>query len=326
MNNLDKFYNNDIVTDNENLYLSFTVGESKYAINTKQVVEIIKLPLLDYPQRLPNNIVGLLNYNGFTINILDIRFYLEIKVTPYSNSCQVLLVKTDEAMFGLLINKVDDIFLLEQSKIEHFPFPVERKLIEFLYKQQNDTISIFNLYALEELLKDGVPTDEGVDVPALFPQDDESRYKFRKRSQDLIEKSQSNLVKNIFSQDKVISFSLNNNIYCLDLKYVREFLKNFPITKIPCTPDYIAGLMTLRGDFVTVDDIIVIETSDYKIGFLVDEIFSIIDIPEELIDQNAHHQTNKYIFSEVILDEKIYTILNMKNILSDERFFIEENV
>jgi len=145
MNNLDKFYNNDVVTDNENLYLSFTVGESKYAISTKQVVEIIKLPLLDYPQRLPNNTVGLLNYNNFTINILDIRFYLEIKITPYTHSHQVLLVKTDEAMFGLLINKVDDIFPLEQSQIEHFPFSGERKLIEYLYNQDNDNNSIFNL-------------------------------------------------------------------------------------------------------------------------------------------------------------------------------------
>ena len=342
MNNLNKFQNNDVVVDGENSYLSFNVGESNYAINTKQVVEITKLPSLDYPQKLPNNIVGLLNYNNLTINILDIRFYLDINVTPYSISHQILMVKTDEAMFGLLINKVNDIFTMDQSKIENLPFSDEKKLIDFLYQQENDTVSVFNLYALEDLLKRGIPSTD-IDIPSLFPQDDISRQKLMQRNQVLIEKSKSSLVKPIFSQDKFISFSLSANNYGIKLKYVKEFLKNSIVTKIPCTPDYIAGLITLRGDFVTVIDlkrflnlpsnnfcdknrIILIETSDYQIGLLVDEIFSIIDIQEELITQNSSNQVNKYTLSEVVLDEKLYTILNMKNILSDERFFIEENV
>lgn len=343
MNNLSNLYNNEIVENGENLYLSFTIGENKYAIITNQVVEIMKLPHLDYPQRLPNNIVGLLNYNNFTINVLDIRFYLNIKVTPYSLSNQLLVVKTDEALFGLIISKVEDIISFDQSNIEHFPFSGEGKLIEFLYKKENETISVLDLYSLESVLKKGV-TSVDFDIASLFPQDDESRYKFMQRNQGLIEKSKSDLAMNIFSQDQFISFSLNQNIYCINLEYIKEFLKNSVVTPIPCAPDYVAGLMTLRGDFLTVIDtkkifnlplgktvadknrIVVVETQDYKIGFLVDEIFSIIDIPEELINKSAHHQANKYILSEVVLEDELYTILDMKTILSDEKFFIEEKV
>lgn len=344
MNNLTIFYKNNSVETNENLYLYFRLGNNKYAVNTIQVVEIMKLPALNYPQKLDNNIIGLLNYNNFTVNVLDLRFYLDIKVTPYSTSNQLLMVKTDESIFGLLIDKVEDIIPLEQSKIEPFEFFGKEKIIEFIYKKGNESISIINLPALENIVKNGVP-QSNVDIPSLFPNDDDSRYKFTQRSLALAAKSDINLVSNIFSQNKFISFSLDENIYCVNLEYVKEFLKNYNITKVPCNLNYIAGITALRGDFISVIDtknflgicekksiidysenknnIIVLEIPDYKIGFLADEIFDIINIPEDVIKKNPQNN-NKYILSELVIDDKLYTILDIKNILADEKFFIEE--
>lgn len=348
MNNLAKFYNNEIIENQEDLYLYFKIGENRYAINIQNVVEIMKLPHLEYPQKLPNNIVGLLNYNNFNINILDIRFYLDIQVTPYSISNQLLIVKTDESIFGLIINSVEDIITLDESKTEYFPFSEDAKIIELIYKKDEESISVININSLENNLKKGIQPRE-IDIPSLFPQDDESRYKFLQRTLDLIEKSKQNLLSNAYSQDKFISFELGLNKYCINLGYVKEFLKDVNITSIPCTPGYIDGVITLRGDFITVVNlnkflnvdtiadasnypaektfkIIVIETPEYTIGFSVDEIISIIDIPEETLDKNRREQSNKYIFSEVVLEDKFYTILNMKKILSDEKLFIEEKV
>lgn len=343
MKNLVKLYNNIIIEDGENVYLSFDIGYSKYAINIGHVVEIMKLPLLEYPQKLANSVVGLLNYNNFTINILDLRFYLNIKVTPYSVANQLLIVKTDETMFGVIIDKVDDIVSFDQSKLEYFPSTSEERIIEFLYKNENDTVSIINLSAVESILKQGaIATD--IDIPSLFPQDDDSRYKFNQRNLALARKFELDLAVNIFSQDKFITFALDNNVYCINLEYIREFLKNFPMTKIPCSFEYIAGIISLRGDFVSVIDlkkffgfgdskledennesknnIIVIETSDFKVGFLVDDLYGIVEIPEDLVNENSQNQPSKYILSEVFLNDNLYAILNIKNILADERFFI----
>lgn len=374
MNNLTTFYSNNISENNENRYLYFNLGNNKYAVNTLQVVEIMKLPLLDYPQKLPNNVIGLLSYNNFTINILDLRFYLNIKVTPYSISNQLLVVRTDESIFGLIIDKVEDIISLDQSKIEPFEFSAEEKIIEFIYKKENEPISIINLSTLENIVRNGVQSSD-IDIPSLFPNDDDSRYKLIQRNQALQEKSNFDLATNIFSQDKFISFSLGGDVYCINFEYVREFLKDVAITPIPCNLDYVAGIIALKGDFVTIintknflgindsassrhcetksaaydsesppkqshshsqitglydesstesrNNIIILETPDYKIGFLVDEIFDITSIPEDLIKKITHNQ-NKYILSEVILEDSLYTILDMKTILADERFFIEE--
>lgn len=345
MKNLVTLQNNNLIESKDNLYLYFTLGDSKYAVSVQQVVEIMKVPLLDYPQKLPNNFVGLLTYNNFTLNVMDLRFYLKIKVAPYSIANQLLVVKTDEALFALIVDKVEDIRPFDSSKIEHSSFKGEDKIIESFYKSDSGTISIISLDALENFVKKGA-LQSCVDIPSLFPSDDDSKYKLMQRSQALAERFQSNLTTNIFSQDKFISFSLDDNIYCINLEYVKEFLKNSTLTKIPCGLDYIAGVITLRGEFITIIDfkkffggesskniqsgngknnIIVIETADFAIGFLVDEIFSIVDIPEEQINENSSHQLNKFILSEVILENKVYSILNMKALLADDRFFVEDN-
>ena len=72
--------NNNYLEQKKNTHLYFQVGENKYALNTSSVLEIMKLPALDYPQKLPNNIIGLLKYNNFVINVVDIRFYLNIEI------------------------------------------------------------------------------------------------------------------------------------------------------------------------------------------------------------------------------------------------------
>ena len=71
--------NNNYLEQKKNTHLYFQIGKNKYAINTANVLEIMKLPALDYPQKLPNNIIGLLKYNNFVINVVDIRFYLNIE-------------------------------------------------------------------------------------------------------------------------------------------------------------------------------------------------------------------------------------------------------
>ncbi|MDD3437098.1 MAG: chemotaxis protein CheW [Candidatus Gastranaerophilales bacterium] len=342
MKDLEIYYNNnnDLSEYRENLYLFFNMGQNKYALSINDVVEVMKLPLLDYPQRLANNVVGLLNYNDFTINILDLRFYLNMRISPYTISNQLLVVKTDESIFGLIIDKVENIVPLDSSKIEPFESHEADKIIDFICNYENEIISIINLNALENKLKQGVEQSD-VDISLLFPIDDDSRYKLTQRRQALIEKTNFNLVANILAQDRFISFGLNGTNYCINLEYVKEFLKNCPITKIPCNLDYIAGIIALRGDFITIVDlkrflgleqetisteknnIIILEIPDYKIGFLVDKIFRIMSIPEELIKKNPNNQ-DKFILSEAVLEDELYTILNIKNILSDERFFIED--
>src|SRR5574344_414766 len=134
--------------NSENSYLYFENNKKKYALKMMQVIEIIKLPHLEYPQKLANNIVGLLNYNHIMIDVVDIRFYLNKKVEKYSTDTQLVIVKTDESIFGIIIDNVINLIDINIEKTEIPPVANDNQIVDFLYRSEisGEIISAINLY------------------------------------------------------------------------------------------------------------------------------------------------------------------------------------
>ena len=337
MNSLQTLNNNNFEVQ-QNLY--FTLSDNKYAIPLKNVVEVMKLPALDYPQKLPNNIIGVLKFNNININILDVRFYLDVPVTKYSVENKLIVVKTDESIFGIVVDNIENIIDFENSKIERLPFVSDNKIIDSLYHIEEQTVSILNMYALEQVLRQGYETKD-VDIKNLFPTDEKSVEIFNSRAKYLVTKLNNSVAQTAFVNDKFVTFALNETSYCINLKYVKEVTNKTNIIQLPCSPDYIEGLMTVRGDFITVINfkkflnltktdysqkpkVIIVDSEQYKIGFLVDEIFEIADIPEELIDNKKTSIEDSFISSEIIRGNDIQLLINMEKVMSDEKIFIDE--
>lgn len=331
LNNLD----NDI---QKNIY--FRIGKSKYALPLVNVLEVMKLPKLDYPQKLPSNFIGVLRFNNMFVNVLDIRFYLDIDVEPYSISSKLIMVRTDETIFGIVVDEIFDIIDFENSRIERMPFFAETQIIEAVYNIDNQNISIINANSLENIIKKGYP-DKGVDVSKLFPNDENSVQIFEKRAFSLSERLDLTVTKNVFSDNKFLSFMLNNAVYCIHLKYIKEIANTVNMIKLPCSSPYIEGLMTIKGDFVTIlnlkkfldfnntdystkSKIIVIDSNEMKLGLMIDEINDILDFHEEQLTSKTSHNEDAYVEFEVIDDNNVKYILNLEKILSDEKIYVEE--
>ena len=322
----------------KNTHLYFQIGDNKYAVNSSNVLEIMKLPALDYPQKLPNNIIGLLKYNNFVINIIDIRFYLDIEVTPYSSHSELLIVKTDETIFGIITDKIIGIVPFESSMIDSIPFVDSKTIIDSLYKNKDETVFIVNIYAIENLLKEtGNKSD--YNVQALFPTDTASAKIMQKRTQDIAEKSNFTLVSNeLHAKSKFISFNLNEDSYCIMLDYVKEVLKDTSITNVPGTPDFIEGIMNLRGDYLTVINlkkllnipeiqqqtdkkpVIIVRFNDLELAFLIDRINELFDLQDDRIVGTS----DGYYASEFIYNGAPCTILNIEKIFTDKRLVVAD--
>lgn len=331
--------NNNYLEQKKNTHLYFQIGENKYAVNSENVLEIMKLPALDYPSKLPNNIVGLLKYNNFVINVVDIRFYLDIDVTSYSSDNDLLIVKTDETIFGIITDKILGIIPFETFLVDQIPFVNNNMVIESLYKHNDEeTIFIVNVYAVERLLKSHSVTSPDIDMPAMMPQDEASKAIMAKRAHDMIEKTALRLtagggqVKN-----KYISLNLNNDFYCVPLDYVKEILNHTTITKVPGTPDFITGIMNLRGDYITVinlkkflglpedketakDSVVIINCNDLQLALLVDNINEIFEFEE----MQKEASSDSYYSYEFINGTALYTVLNIERIASDKRLIITD--
>jgi len=330
--------NNNYLEQKKNTHLYFQIGENKYGVNTSNVLEIMKLPALDYPQKLPNNIVGLLKYNNFVINIVDIRFYLNIEVTPYSTHNELLIVKTDEVIFGIITDKIIGILPFDTTLTDQIPFVDNKMIIESIYKHNDNTIFVVNLYSLENLLKQHDSTLPEVNVPELFPQDEESKKIMAVRTSAITEKSALRLAAGeLHAKNKYISFNLNNDYYCISLEYVKEVLKNTNITNVPGTPDFVEGIMNLRGDYITVinlkkflglpqenicekNPVIIVKCNELKLALLIDKINELFDFQELSQQENP----DSYYMNEFIYNKTLYTELNVDKITSDKRLIVTD--
>lgn len=106
--------------------------------------------------------------------------------------------------------------------------------------------------------------------------------------------------------DKHLTFKLSDEEYGLDILKVQEIIGIMPITRVPRTPDFVRGVINLRGKVIPVVDlrvkfnmgstadsdrtcIIVVQvtskTGTAVMGAVVDEVSEVIDISAEQIEE-----------------------------------------
>lgn len=133
-----------------------------------------------------------------------------------------------------------------------------------------------------------------------------------------------------------ITFRIADFMLGIDILMVREINRMLDITEAPQTPDYVVGLINLRGQTITVFDLGVrlgmnpsIITSEshniiFKhetVGLLVDQIGDVITVNTDDINPppaNTGDIEAEYIEGVVELDKNLLMILSAEKILAIE--------
>jgi len=58
----------------------------------------------------------------------------------------------------------------------------------------------------------------------------------------------------VLEATQYLTFKLDEEVFALDVAKVREILEESSITKVPQTPDFMRGVINLRGSVVPVID------------------------------------------------------------------------
>ncbi|MGE5480893.1 MAG: chemotaxis protein CheW [Chloroflexota bacterium] len=102
-------------------------------------------------------------------------------------------------------------------------------------------------------------------------------------------------------KDKFLTFHVGAECYGIELRYVIEIIGIQKITRLPEMPDFIKGIINLRGKVIPVLDarlrfrmtelgygdrtcIIVIEIANSSFGLIVDTVAEVLGIQEDWID------------------------------------------
>ena len=141
---------------------------------------------------------------------------------------------------------------------------------------------------------------------------------------------------------KYFTFKLGKEEYGVEILKVREIIGLMSVTEVPRTPDYIRGVINLRGKIIPVLDIrikfgltaaedtdetciIVIDVehqgTQVQIGTLVDSVCEVLDISDADIEPAPSFGGNlecRFIRGIAKMEEKVRILLEIEDVLTSE--------
>jgi len=140
-------------------------------------------------------------------------------------------------------------------------------------------------------------------------------------------------------KDKFLTFIVGKEEYAIEIRYVTEIIGGIQaITEVPEVPDYIRGIINLRGKIIPVMDvnmrfkkepkpygdrtcITVIDIDDLSVGLIVDNVAEVLSIAEENIEPPPDAKSgfnNRYIKGIGKVGNTVKLILDCKILLGEE--------
>ncbi len=128
-----------------------------------------------------------------------------------------------------------------------------------------------------------------------------------------------------------VIFKLGEEHFAVETDKILSINDMMTITRVPKAPDYIKGLINLRGSIKSLVDvnlllnieskkeqnnIIILKVDEEEIGISVDEVEEVIDIDEDKLQRLETHNTEAYIKGVIDLEEKLLTVIDIEKLLN----------
>ena len=154
--------------------------------------------------------------------------------------------------------------------------------------------------------------------------------------------SQSRIVELSDKEGKYLTFSLAEEEYGIGILKIKEIIGMMPITSVPRTPDYVKGVINLRGKVIPVIDlrlrfsmpesqytdrtcIVVVEIGgqamEMIIGIVVDSVSEVLNITHAQIEETPAFGTSldtDYILGMAKVEGGVKILLDIDTVLSSE--------
>ena len=137
---------------------------------------------------------------------------------------------------------------------------------------------------------------------------------------------------------QLVSFKIGDEEFGVDILKVQEINRMIEVTRVPNTPDYVEGVVNLRGKVIPVVDlrkrlgmmakdkdkntrIIIVELSGKIIGFVVDAVREVLRIPKSVTEPpptlTSGTMNADYITAVGKLDDRLLTLLDLEKVLNN---------
>lgn len=144
----------------------------------------------------------------------------------------------------------------------------------------------------------------------------------------------------------VVIFQLGNDLFALEAQYIHEIRQIGEITPVPCTPDFVLGITSVRGSIYSALDIRKSFSADEKtvspesmfiltiwnnieVCLLVDSVLEKRGVPKRDIKPIVTGSKNanlNYVVGFVLLDDKMVTLIDWNGFIAHANIIVNEEV
>ena len=137
---------------------------------------------------------------------------------------------------------------------------------------------------------------------------------------------------------QLVSFNIGGEEFGVDILKVQEINRMLDVTRVPNGPEYVDGVINLRGKVIPIIDlrrrfqmerkehdkntrIIVVELSGKVVGFVVDAVREVLRIPKSVTEPPPPIVAGvdaAYITGVGKLDDRLLILLDLEKVLSNE--------
>jgi purine-binding chemotaxis protein CheW len=137
---------------------------------------------------------------------------------------------------------------------------------------------------------------------------------------------------------QLVTFSVGEEEFGVEILKVQEINKMLQVTKIPNSPDFVEGVINLRGKVIPIINlrkrlrlsdkeydkntrIIVMEIQGRTVGFIVDSVSEVLRIPRSITEPPPSMiggVSSEYIVAVGKLEDRLLILLDIDKILSNE--------
>lgn len=133
-----------------------------------------------------------------------------------------------------------------------------------------------------------------------------------------------------------VGFIIDDQEFAVDIKQIREIIRGVKITKLPNSPDFVEGVVNLRGSVMPVIDlrkrfclrpnkshddgrVIVAELEQGMVGFIVDSVTEVRRVTNEIIEpppERAVKFDSHYVSGIAKLKDVLLIVLDLERVLT----------
>ena len=229
----------------ESQLVTFLLNEEEFGFDIMSVQEIIRLPKMAKVPRTPAYVEGIANLRGVVLPVIDMRNRFGMELAEQTDRTRVLVVDINGVKTGLRVDRVKQVTRVLRSEIETPPAAIRGTTSDYLdgvvkLDKGQRIIMALNAARVCEICVTGNSTSASGLASSSKNPNDAATEGSRNSDADV---------------QKMVTFRIAKEEFAFHMEHVREILRVQTPYQVPDVPDYVLGVLTVRGQILPVIDL-----------------------------------------------------------------------